>query len=296
MIPECLYLYGEPARKWFTPSGLEAYKDTRWDPNLKTTSSTNHDLSDCLDENFMGMGDVWRPAAVSVRPIAPTPRTPAVLNPTALSTTAEEVLAATANIGRTDASIKSFGDNIFGRDHDGDTVHTVLLKDNLPTESLLNPTVQIDLTGMEFDNNIRNNADDESMSMSTMAHTTEDTRRRLKESDKQRHLLTAENELQATEIEAKDRENEQLLQANSNIMAQLLHLQQRLDAAAVSTAPAAPRRSVNILEPDKGSNLARSETPHSSRPNRSPMHASATPLQGDGQIANTDVAGIGDNG
>ena len=148
---------------------------------------------------------------------------------------------------------------------------------------------------MEFDDTPRDNADEETISMSTMAHTTEDTRRRLKESDKQRHLLTAENEQQATEIEARERDNELLQAANRDMMAQLLALQKRLDAAAVSTP--APRRSVNIREPDKGSYLARSETPHTSRRTLSPpMHGSATPHPGDGDCANTDVAGIGPNG
>jgi hypothetical protein len=239
MIPECLDSYGDPAKKWFTPEGIEAYKDTKWDPTLQTTSSSNHDMKDCLDENFMGMGDSWKPEPETTRPIAPTPRTPAFLNPTALATTAKEV--AVANNFRSDASIKSFGDKIYDRAHDGDTVHTAMLEDpNLP-ESLLTSKVQIDLTGMEFDNTPRNNADEETISMSTMAHTTEDTRHRLKESDKQRHLLTAKNEQQATEIEARERDNEQLQAANKEMMAQLLILQKRLDAAAVSTP--APRRS-----------------------------------------------------
>jgi hypothetical protein len=299
MIPECLYLYGAGAAKWFTPHGVDAYKDTTWNPKEKATISSNQDMNECVDENFMGMGDEWKPEQPSERPIGGvgmlvTPATPAVLNPTVYATTAKEVAEQRDKEMRTDVSIKSFGDKIYDRPHDGDTVHTVAPDAAPPQLDINTPTVRIDLTGLEIDDHIRDHADDETISMSTMAHTTEDTRRRLKESDKQKILLTAENEQQALVLAARDQENEALQLANQAMMEQLSILQRRLDAAA-STTPASGRR-VHITEPDKGSNLARIGKPRLLRRNSPPPMGSPSAASSDGEPANTAAAGIGHHG
>jgi hypothetical protein len=262
MIPECLQIFGSPAARWFTPAGLHAYKDVKWDPNSNLTISANRDIAACIEENFFMMGDGWK------KPDTPSSRKdiqealPAALNPTSRATTAAEYLAQRANDIQTDASIKSFGDQIFDRDHDGDTVHTVIIpNDNTTPISLLQPVVQLDLTGMELCTDHETRGDVESLGMSTAARTTETTRRDLKEAKQHNQALIDENELQADEMEA-------LQRANDDLQTKLEFLMQQL--AGVSTAPA------------NRNSVALSDTRSSPNSSSSPKQAQGTNSAGAG--------------
>lgn len=281
MIPECLHLYGQPAAKWFTTAGLQAFKDITWDPNSNKTVSSNNDILDCLEEDFMGMGNDWRAnstVGTTRRDLLDTHSTPvaASLNPSAYATTASEVInkRQLETAKRSDNSIKSFGDKIFDRAHDGDTVYT-MIQENPPESGADTPattTVQIDLTGMELQHR-NTSTEDDTLSMSTMALTTESTRRRLRDSDKQKSILEQENEQQAIELEEKERDNEALQRANALMMAQLDMLQKSmamLEKTATTDANNTPRRHVTISTAQ--------EEPSATR---------------DGEPTDTGVAGIG---
>jgi hypothetical protein len=279
MIPECLNLYGQPAAKWFTTAGLQAFKDITWDPNSNKTVSSNNEILDCLEEDFMGMGNDWREnstVGTARRDLLTTHTTPvaASLNPSAYATTASEVInkRQLETTKRSDNSIKSFGDKIFDRAHDGDTVYTVIQENSPESITPAATTVQIDLTGMELQHR-NTSTEDDTLSMSTMAHTTESTRRRLRDSDKQKSILEQENEQQAIELEEKERDNDALQQANALMMAQLDMLQKRMAMLEKNATPGAnntPRRHVTISTAQ--------EEPSATR---------------DGEPTDTGVAGIG---
>ena len=65
MIPECLYLFGRDASKWFTNTGIHAFKDVQWNPESGRTISMDKDMSACVDEDSFGMGDTWRPKSTT---------------------------------------------------------------------------------------------------------------------------------------------------------------------------------------------------------------------------------------
>ena len=150
MIPECLHNFGAPAADWFTPTGIKIYKDTIFDPTSGKTISVNNDLEGLVEENFLGMGTAWRDTPENPA-LTPTARegdghTTNVNLPTTLPgiTVNDLITQRRNNPARSDLSIQSFGDRIFERDHDGDTVHT---KGAPPTNTT---TVEVDLTGMEL--------------------------------------------------------------------------------------------------------------------------------------------------
>jgi hypothetical protein len=129
-----------------------------------------------------------------------------------------------------------------------------------------------------------------------MAHTTEDTRRRLKESDKQRSLLSAENEQQAQDLILLDKHNEELHLKNMQMVAQLHDLKQRLEAAAFTTPASRSRKKVNISEDPKSSSLTSpGKLPASSRKSPPRTSALSATSPGDGDSVDTVVAGIDDH-
>ncbi len=212
-------------------------------PGANTSLSTNTDILECVDEDFLGMKEQWmKKVAESKRPKAPS--TPAVLNPSVTVTTAAEVLnQRIATAARTDQSVASFGDAVFERDHDGFTVKTTAPNDNDqgPT-SLLTPRVQIDLTGMDIDEVPNSRGDDDTISMSTMAKTTESTRQSLKSTKKKLSALEQENELQSRLREASELLAEDLRQQLAAITAQM----ESMKAATVK-----PKKQVTLNAPHK---------------------------------------------
>jgi hypothetical protein len=119
MIPECLYLYGAEAGKWFTSIGLVAYQDVKWDPLLNATTSINDDDAAALvDEKLFGMGNEWKEAMLP-EPVPTTATQIEDINQVHNSTVGE-VLAARARRGIHDDT-SSFGD-AFGRSHSGSTI------------------------------------------------------------------------------------------------------------------------------------------------------------------------------
>ena len=129
---------------------------------------------------------------------------------------------------RSDRSIASFGDRIFDRDHDGQTVNTDT-PDNPTDPPLLSPpTVRMDLTGMDLEP--RTPGEDDSLSMSTMAHTTESTRLTLRSTKKHNERLAEENENQSKIIEASE-------QAAADLQARLDIAIQQLAALQSASKP-----------------------------------------------------------
>ncbi len=69
MIPECLHLFGAPAAKWLTNLGIHAFQHVIWNPVSGHTTSQNRDLSECVEENFFGMGSKWKAPSLVLRPV-----------------------------------------------------------------------------------------------------------------------------------------------------------------------------------------------------------------------------------
>lgn len=119
MIPECLHLYGMEANRWFTPNGLMAFQDIQWDPVTHATTSAHDEvLADMVDENFFGMGSIWK------EPVAPNPMIPhfegIATTVTETATTVRDILDARVRGGIHDDT-SSFG-GVFGRSHTGSTI------------------------------------------------------------------------------------------------------------------------------------------------------------------------------
>lgn len=116
MIPECLSLYGPEAAKWFTQHGLMAYQDIRWDEKTKSTISTQDTvLQEILDEDFFGMGDIWKDTSSTAKTTQIEGIPEHLPQPTV-----RDILDARAQGGAHDDT-SSFG-GAFGRSHSGTTV------------------------------------------------------------------------------------------------------------------------------------------------------------------------------
>jgi len=244
MIPECFHLFGKHASKWFTNEGIASCADIVFVPGANTSLSTNTDILECVDEDFLGMKEQWiKKVAESSRQKAAL-LSPAVLNPGVPITTAADVLnQRIANVARTDQSVASFGDCVFERDHDGLTVKTTLPSEaDQGLTSLLTPRVQIDLTGMDIDDTEIERCDDDTISMSTMAKTTESTRQTLKSTKKKLSSLEQENELQSRLREESEQLAESLKQQLASVMAQM-------EALKASTKK--PKKQVTLSTPFK---------------------------------------------
>jgi hypothetical protein len=62
MIPECVHEYGiEAAKKWFTNICLEAYRQVKWDPSKRsTTSQQDRETRALVEEDLFGIGTNWK--------------------------------------------------------------------------------------------------------------------------------------------------------------------------------------------------------------------------------------------
>ena len=239
MIPECLATFGNPAAKWFTSEGIASSKDVIWNPDQRKSLSSNTEIHDCVDKDYCGMGDKWIPENEPM--LDDVIIIPAILNPSVPATTANDVINQRLTPGiRTDQSVASFGDRVFARDHDGDTVKTVVPTSTKTPPSLLTPRVQIDLTGMDIDRADHLDRDDDSISMSTMAKTTKSTRQNLKTTKKHNSALMQENELQSRLREESEQLAETLQNRLDQAMAQL---------AALQSSSNKPRKQVTMQSP-----------------------------------------------
>jgi len=138
---------------------------------------------------------------------------------------------------RSDNSVKTFGDRVFHRDHDGDTVATqhqtkdddaadISQPDPNTATNASSKQLRFDLTGMEVADNSAIIRDDETVTMSTAEHTTGSTRVKLKQVTKQNDRLAAENENQAKELEAQTQANEDLKTQLAELAIQMARLKQ----------------------------------------------------------------------
>ena len=203
MIPECLFLYGEQASKWFTTTGLQAFKDVKWDRKTGKSTSQHAQETEAMVNEFdaFGMGNEWREATIPGQEIdgkiSQRPQLATQQNNNTNEATVQELLTQRAN----SSDIKSLG-SIFGRAKDDDTVAThksvtILEQPNRNTVVEFDPMV-IDLQ------NERDSDNEQSMGMSTAAKTTGTTRLKLKELEKLNSQLIAEN---AALAQAKDDED-----------------------------------------------------------------------------------------
>ena len=261
MVPECVWMFGkEAAKKWFTTTGLHAFQNIRWDPDKGKTHSTDRALSALVDEDFLGMGKEWQTknrvsrdtAAATAAAFIPA----SIFNPDQTQVTAKDIIAERQkNNIRSDDSVKTFGDRVFHREHDGDTVATKLFPGDdataLEDETALpqgdaaqNPSsrqLRFDLTGMEIQDREADVRDDETVTMSTADHTTGSTRVKLKQISKQNDRLATENENQAKELETQTQENEDL-------RAQLAALAEQMAQMRQTTIPPT-RKKVTLVTP-----------------------------------------------
>jgi hypothetical protein len=282
MIPECLHTYGAPSAKWFTNSGLEAYKGIIWDHESRRTSSKNHEIHHFVEEDFFDMGDNWKPGpTITTR----TETLIASLNPAVTAATVQSVLDSRNHHdgARTDQSVASFG-NRLGRDHDGDTVKTTAPNaEPTPSTSLRPSTVQLLnengdlLTGMEITHPDRDDGD--SLSMSTMAKTTESTRRNLKSTAKQVAALTIENEKQDRKRKAAVKKANALEQEAIALKQELDNLRLLLASSSVAPSHITPRPV--ITPPTTFASLT------------TPGPSSYPPSAAHGGPSDTEAAGVG---
>jgi hypothetical protein len=61
LIPELLHIHGPKASKWFSGQGLSVYKDVRWNPTKRTTSSSNaRDSAAMVEEDVWDLREKWK--------------------------------------------------------------------------------------------------------------------------------------------------------------------------------------------------------------------------------------------
>jgi len=163
------------------------------------------------------------------------------LNPDKKQVTVRDVLdqRAISGDGRGDASVKSFGD-LYGREHDGDTVRTAKPATNTSSEEeddqepTTNPRcLRFDLSGMELQAKDNSGDDASKMTTSTAARTTDSTRVQLKTVKRANAQLAEENEHQARELEFAAKSNDLLRN-------QLEEMARRLAMLEASSTPARP--------------------------------------------------------
>jgi hypothetical protein len=246
LIPECLHFFGPNAAKWFTSVGLRAFKDVVYDPQSGTTLSNDVEFSGTVDENFYGMGDSWKanlPPELKMHHTKDADNHETTTPTGTKGTTAKEVLEQRLLQARSDLSIKSFGDEIFDREHDGDTVHTV-------HASATSDRVEVDLTGIELQQATRTTGDDETLSVSTGAQTTEGTRQKYYRANQRNKELEAENVQQAREMENLENERDVLEREREAMRMEMEAMRQQLAALRTpQSQPIKPRRTVTIHTP-----------------------------------------------
>lgn len=192
MIPEFLHTFGKDATKWFTGSGLLIYKDIKWNPTKKTTSSSKEKESEeMVQEDVWELNAKWEQLKETSTLSTDRPDATA-LDPNASSTLNEpdpphdppELVDRLAS----DKSIASFG-NVYQRDLDEEDEEAAAAKAKEATD---NPPK---LTGTQFEFNSEQIERDRQKtidgprstgySMSTAGKTTPGTRLKLKEAQEE---------------------------------------------------------------------------------------------------------------
>lgn len=196
MIPECIHLYGMDATRWFTPSGLMAYQDIKWDPVTHGTTSIHDEvLVEMVEEDFFGMGMSWK------CPENPNPQDIEFegIDTNVTGQTVREILDARARGGIHDDT-PSFGD-AFGRSHSGTTVAPPQRQTNKNSGSTQGNTRRV-----EFDNSVttqtaqQDNGEEGSISTMGTEVTSGSTRRHLRQQVDMNQALRDEGRQMAAEI------------------------------------------------------------------------------------------------
>ena len=221
LIPEMVFRYGQECQKWFTEDGLTYFENVTWDPNtLSTTSEADKTTQALVDEDLWDLGDDWK--------VASTPRQ----DPQQIGTS---VLKQKQNKNKNkvttrqlenDDDIRSFA-SAFGTEHASET--------SPPGEDTgqTNSGATVKLTGQVL---ARLNAttprqQQDNLSMSTAAKTTDSTRVRLHVAKSTISQQTSLINSQAVELERL----RQLLQAqnqeNSGLMDVVQEIEVEVDSA-----------------------------------------------------------------
>jgi hypothetical protein len=193
MIPEFLHQYGEGASKWFTGAALLLYKDTKWNPEKGTTSSSKERNSEeMVKEDLWDLTDKWAKINVadttSIRPATNTLDSPRTTAPMITNDAEHHRLAS-------DKSVASFG-NVYNRTRDADD------EKEAEAQAMAAAAQATDLTGTQFEfsadqlENDRqkalNGPHSTGLSMSTAAKTTDSTRLKLKQAKEEIDILRKE--------------------------------------------------------------------------------------------------------
>jgi predicted DNA-binding protein YlxM (UPF0122 family) len=198
----------------------------------------------------MGMGDEWKTIlkqTTSQRILLPpgmdainsgdTDKNTDSLTPSAYATTANDIINQRHQLtNRGDSSVKSFGDKVYDREHDGNTVQTAI--PDLPPDGDTTAPM-LDLTGMEFHARL-NTLIDEDLSMSTGANTNEGTRQRLRDSVAHTKRLESETRQQHKDLIEVGRENQELM-AQMQLLIQRMEQYERDSIASVPSPAVAPQ-------------------------------------------------------
>jgi hypothetical protein len=170
IIPEALHTYGPSAGKWFTSQALMMYENIKWDPTKKsTTTQMATDTSKILEEDLWGLANTWKTRPVAASSAADNP----VANMSAVGLAIDRMNLTSAR------DVASFG-SLFARDKDDDTIATTApVVPPLPTNDK-RTTIVFDAAALPGNQGVPKD-DDDGMSMSTAAKTTESTRLRLRE-------------------------------------------------------------------------------------------------------------------
>ncbi len=121
MIPEFLHQYGEEASKWFTGAALLVYKDTKWNPEKGTTSSSKERNSEeMVKEDLWDLNEKWKEIKVTDDTITRPAINSLDNQDTKATATAKETNPTTEqNRLASDKSVASFG-NVYHRNRDED--------------------------------------------------------------------------------------------------------------------------------------------------------------------------------
>lgn len=163
MIPEILHSYGNEARKWFTNDALACFEHATYDPrsgNLRSTDDQR--VQGLVEEDVWDMGDNWKPKG--------QPR--------------QEQVFEAGRHRSTDRNQPSENNQPKAPDHDAQSLPSMgaafgrqpQKEPNIPTPTTT--VIQFDPTTTQTEQE-HEQADD--LTMSTMAKTTESTRRQLKQ-------------------------------------------------------------------------------------------------------------------
>ena len=177
LIPEMVYRYGQECQKWFTSDGISYFDNVTWDPKkMATTSTTDTDTQELVDEDLWGLGDDWKLTSQMIAPTATKVGTSILKNKTRSNVNKDRV---TTTFLETDDDIKSFA-SAFGVEH---STASPTGEDTGQTKkgSMVKLSSEV-LTAL---NSKKGPVDHETCSMSTAARTTESTRVKLQDARQQ---------------------------------------------------------------------------------------------------------------